>query len=793
MTTAQKTIKVENVTKTYIRKRRGRPDTITNALNGVTFELPRTGLIGITGKIGSGKSTLLHIIGGLDTPTSGSVLYNDENISKFTDTQLSNWRGENVGFLSQSLTTIPYQTVYENIGMALLFSTSPTSMTASARDKAIRESAKNAGLEERHLYERFEDLSSGESKKAQFAMAIAKKPKIFLLDEPATGLDPELRMHMIKQIKAISKVSLVIWVSHYWDLVAEYADRIIELNDGKIVADRVMKKPQSAVDRAQELVTADQTFDIISNKRHHIPITSHFMNSLKSLYSRKFSTIFLSLVSSIGIAALALLLAVSNGFSNQIKLVVSREIGHQPIMIGSIYEGDKTHINIIDDDVSKFANGLTDNTNVNFVWQKSVIDMHLLSRNGIIDEVFTPMPNIDQVKQNYTRIAGAWPDTHDEIFNPDPTSPFNIMLVVGADGKIPATVLSNLGIGTVDRTDMLDFLYKYSDPILPSHIEIVPNNFYYRQSAGGFFGKYTSPDYYKRMWNETHDVFDTETDTIIQQKFDRLNITGVIQATSTIDYLPVGLVYTNALYEYMQNIEKTSDVAQAQYEKYYGIVSGIETGYSVLDDATTEAVNNADKQAHLKHLGAIKGVCEIYTYVKNITGRDFVLGQIKTFNKTRTGDYVITPLNTESSYVQDLENVKTAVEGILVGITIIALSSSLILLFGLYYQSVRARTREIGTVRALGARKFDVSIVFNIEFTIIGFLAWAIGLGINLIFNTFTNKMFGTILHESGNVVQLAPWILGVTLITSIGMSLLGGSIPRRLAVRKQPVDAFKM
>jgi len=218
-------IRGENLTKIYKTKRRES----SGALDNISFTLPDKGLVFIIGKSGSGKSTLLNMIGGLDKITSGDVCCFGNSLAKMSARDLENYRNTLVGFIFQDFHLIDDLTIYDNIKLAL-------DLQNIHDDAAIYEALKKVDLEGyENRYPR--EISGGQKQRVAVARVLVKDPKIILADEPTGNLDSKTTTQIIQLLKKISKEKLVVVVSHSLLDAYEYADRILELSEGKILND----------------------------------------------------------------------------------------------------------------------------------------------------------------------------------------------------------------------------------------------------------------------------------------------------------------------------------------------------------------------------------------------------------------------------------------------------------------------------------------------------------------------------------------------------------------------------
>ena len=218
----KKIVELKKVSKTY---KIGENE--FKALDNIDLEINKGEFVVILGPSGAGKSTLLNLIGGMDTPTSGSIKIDGEEISKYTEGQLSDYRAENIGFIFQFYNILPTLTVIENVDLI-------KDVVKNGVDS--KEAIKAVGLGE-HLNKFPNQLSGGEQQRVSIARAIAKKPKLLLCDEPTGALDSKTGVDILKLLKrqcdGNNGANTVIIVTHN-SLFADIADTVIRVKNGKI-------------------------------------------------------------------------------------------------------------------------------------------------------------------------------------------------------------------------------------------------------------------------------------------------------------------------------------------------------------------------------------------------------------------------------------------------------------------------------------------------------------------------------------------------------------------------------
>ena len=215
-----------------LRKVYGTGDTAVRALDGVDLTIEHGEFVAIVGTSGSGKSTLLHMLGGLDRPTSGNVTVDGKDIFSLKDEALTIFRRRKIGFVFQSYNLVPVLNVQENIVL-------PIQLDGRRVDKAfVRQIVRTLGLEER-LEALPSQLSGGQQQRVAIARALATAPAIILADEPTGNLDSRTSQDVLGLLKITSqKFSQTIVMITHNEEIAQMADRILRIEDGRIVSGR---------------------------------------------------------------------------------------------------------------------------------------------------------------------------------------------------------------------------------------------------------------------------------------------------------------------------------------------------------------------------------------------------------------------------------------------------------------------------------------------------------------------------------------------------------------------------
>lgn len=213
-------IKLEKISKFYQTG-----DEQVKALQEVDFSIEKGKLTIILGPSGSGKSTLLNILGGMDRPTAGQFIFDGQNVEKFNDHQLTDYRRKIIGFVFQFYNLIPSLTALENVAIAAKL---------NANDQKSKEYLQKVGLGHR-LNSFPSQLSGGEMQRVSIARALSKKPQLLLCDEPTGALDSKTSLRIMTILQKVAETSntAVVMVTHN-PLFEQYGDRIIRLKDGQI-------------------------------------------------------------------------------------------------------------------------------------------------------------------------------------------------------------------------------------------------------------------------------------------------------------------------------------------------------------------------------------------------------------------------------------------------------------------------------------------------------------------------------------------------------------------------------
>jgi len=215
---------------------------IVKALRNVNLTIYKNEYVAIMGPSGSGKSTMMNILGCLDTPTSGTYILNQRDVSRLSENELANIRNKEIGFIFQTFNLMPRYSALENVALPLVYA----GVKKQERLEKAREVLEKVGLADRMMHKPNE-LSGGQRQRVAIARALVNNPSIILADEPTGNLDTKTSIEIMRLFDVIHQMgNTVIIVTHEED-IADYAHRIVRLRDGKIEKDFVNPEPKNLI------------------------------------------------------------------------------------------------------------------------------------------------------------------------------------------------------------------------------------------------------------------------------------------------------------------------------------------------------------------------------------------------------------------------------------------------------------------------------------------------------------------------------------------------------------------
>lgn len=226
-------IKCKDITKIYKSR-----NVETKALRGISFSVDEGEFVAIIGPSGSGKSTLMHILGCLDTPTSGQYFFNGQDISKLSEEELAGIRKNKIGFVFQTFNLLPRATVFRNIMLPLIY----TGMAGPVREERAKRALISVGLPEERWLHLSSQLSGGEQQRVAIGRSLVNNPDLILADEPTGNLDSKTGEIILETFCNLNQQGRTIILITHEKYIAEHAKRIISLKDGEIIEDSINRR-----------------------------------------------------------------------------------------------------------------------------------------------------------------------------------------------------------------------------------------------------------------------------------------------------------------------------------------------------------------------------------------------------------------------------------------------------------------------------------------------------------------------------------------------------------------------
>lgn len=803
------------------------------ALKGISLEFRKSEFVAILGPSGCGKTTLLNIIGGLDRYTSGDLIIRGKSTKLFRDHDWDSYRNHSIGFVFQTYNLIPHQNVLGNVELAL---------TLSGISRAERKARAIAALESvglgDQIYKKPNQLSGGQMQRVAIARALVNNPDIILADEPTGAIDSETSLQIMEILKEISKDRLVIMVTHNPELATRYATRIINLLDGLVTSDSKPLRPEEL-----EEVKKEEKKKKARKERTSMSFITAFGLSLKNLLTKKMRTLITAFAGSIGIIGIALVASVANGFQNYIDKMQSDTLSGFPLEIArkaTDYEAllemrpsrsdaeeypdeEKVYVNKIKDvfDKISISNDITDEY-INNVIEK--IDPTLY--NSIVYEYGTALNVFKEYNingqdyylkvplMNWSPIPKAHSDEEYSFFESQydviggrlPEGKEELVLVVNKYNQISDFVFESLGIAAEDR-ESFDF-----DELIGTKYKLLLNDaiYSYNDEAGRFASKIIKIQNIEFVSEET---YNTKGPDAIE-----LEIVGIVRANeiTEIGALDGAIGYTVDLIDYVLERNENSEIVSWMHENE--LLDPL-TGGEYID--TTDKTAEDQREEDRARYGALKKPVIIKIFPVDFAAKEKIKAYLDEYNENKKAEAIAeyyrelgiteaeaTEEQKETAkrighaagvYYTDLMGVMEsslntlidAISIVLIVFTSISLVVSSIMIGIITYISVLERTKEIGILRSIGARKKDIARVFNAEAIIIGLLAGTIGITITLISLIPINQLLKR-LSSIPDLAILAPQTAIALIIISIFLTFIAGLIPSGLAAKRDPVIALR-
>lgn len=776
-------LELKNITKIY---KTG--DTETRALNGVSVSFREKEFVAILGASGSGKTTCLNVIGGLDRYDSGDLIIKGKKTKDFTDKDWDAYRNNSIGFVFQSYNLIMHLSIVANVEMGMTLS----GVSKEEKHKRAVEVLKQVGLGD-HIGKKPNQLSGGQMQRVAIARALANDPEILLCDEPTGALDTATSIQIMDLIKEVAKDRLVIMVTHNPELAEQYADRIIRFSDGNIVDDTNPHKERPK----------DDGFKLKHTAMKFTTALGISMNNIRTKKGRTFLTAF---ASSIGIIGIAVILSLSSGFQVKIDEMERTTLAQMPItisqtamdvdeetmmqmheemkdnMLGNVEYSDSEEIYLFDSaentiihknnfsqefiDYVEAVNpeycqnlGYTRITGMNLIRKTDdgVFPVSFTAANASTSTDMSAMglssypKQLEEggesyVEQNYELLAGEYPKEKTDV-----------ILVISTKNQLDCQILKAMGFDA-NGDETMRF-----DEIIGTEFKAVNNNDYYGKTEYGTF--MPSMDY-----EAMYDSKDSIT----------LNICGIVRQKedAKIALLSTGIAYSDELTQLIVDENKDTDIVKAQRESDFNVI-------------TTEEFDEDTKSQFIAYLGGDSTPFVIMLYPKDFDTKDKVLEYLDEYNKTKSDEDTIIYTDLAGTMSDLSGGIMDGITIVLIAFAAISLVTSMIMIGIITYTSVLERTKEIGILKALGARKKDITRVFDAETCILGVFSGTLGVIIAWLLTFPINSIIYS-MTELENVAQLQLLHAVILVVISTVLTMIGGHLPAKMAAKKDAVEALR-
>lgn len=799
-------LKLEGITKDY---KSG--DGVVHALKGINLEFRRTEFVSILGHSGCGKTTMLNIIGGLDRYTDGDMSIDGVSTKKYKDVDWDTYRNIRIGFVFQSYNLIQHLTILDNVAMAMTLS----GVGLAERKRRAEEALRIVGLEGQ-MKKLPNQLSGGQMQRVSIARAIVNNPEIILADEPTGALDSATSVQIMELLKEISRTKLVIMVTHNRELAEQYSTRIVSVKDGEIVGDTMPYdgSDESSTEKKVEFEVTDKEKKK-KLKKSSMSYSTAIKLSFKNLMTKKGRTLMTSIAGSIGIIGVCLVLAISNGFSNYVNELQQTVLAGYPVQIaqetfdtnvplnmfmggtsgsdGRTQYPDKDTViqynpsemissavieNDFGQDYIDYVNKVKENGWASSVTYSYGMDTTVIGKtvnvlgaenyekvnpSGGFDMSGLIVPKADIgwsemigdeefIRSQYDLVAGTFPQNKNQV-----------ILVVDSYNQANVSVL--LGLGFRSSQKEVSF-----DDIVGTKLRVVANDDLYVEGENGLFAEKTDSAVLKELY------LAPESETNLE-----IEVVGVLRPKegTQIALLSTGINYTSELTQYLLDVNSKSRIVEAQ-------------SANTSTDVTT-GMPFTEKDTYRKAMQKIGGDSTptgMNIYPKDFSGKEKIIAYLDQWNADNPDSEVVYVDMSEMA-TSMLNEIIRIISIVLVCFAAISLVVSSVMIGIITYVSVVERTKEIGILRSLGARKIDISNVFNAETFIIGLLAGVIGVIVTYILSIPINLIIYNLV-EISTLCMLSPWHALIMIVVSFVLTLVAGLVPSSVAAKKDPVEALR-
>lgn len=748
-------LELKNVSKSYKN---------TKVLNNVNIKFRKKEFVSILGPSGSGKTTLLNIIGGLDKYDEGNLIIDGVLTKNFKENDWDNYRSKRIGFIFQNYNLINHLTALENVELALL-------VNGKKNKSKIIDILKKVGLED-EMNKLPNELSGGQMQRVAIARSIINENDIILADEPTGALDSKTSVEIMEILKEISRNKLVIMVTHNVELANIYSDRIIEINDGKIIKDT---KEYNEFSKE----------NVKKGKKMSMSFLTSLYLSFRNLLTKKGRTFLVSFAGSIGIFGISLILSLSNGLNNYIKNTENEYLSNYPITIYKNNEilnfdlnlkeikGSPDKITAYNDIVSNYINdskkynnlydfkkyidkGLL-NKYVNFITYDYNLELQIYNNYEKVNSIYKGLSD-DEIKENYDLVYGSIPKNKNEI-----------VLIVDKNNVINSSILYSLGIKDknelsiiyekIKNNENVNLEEEYNfDELLKGEYKLILNTDYYVKVKNNYIDKSNDINYMKKIIDNGMNI----------------KIVGILKSKN--DYVANNVIgYKFDLIKYIIQKNRLSIIGKEQLNN---------KKINVLTNKKFDNLNNTfDNMVNILGINDLDNPDSISIYFNSLSDKNNIIKEIDNYNKNHNEK--ITYIDNIKTILNTITNIVNSISYILVGLVFVSLIVSSLLIAIITYTSVLERKKEIGILKSLGASRKDIKRIFNSETIIEGFISGVIGIIMTISANRLINLLVYKFLEiKTISVLSFTNCLILISL--SVFLAFISGLIPSNIASKSE-------
>ena len=757
-------LELKNVFKDYKLENK----TKFTALTDINLSFDKGELVSIIGESGSGKSTLMNLIGGLDSDYNGQIVIDGIDLKTFKDKQLDDYRKKKIGFVFQSFNLIPHLSVIDNVTIALTLS----NVKESVKNQKAIELLTKLGLKD-HIKKKPTQLSGGQKQRVAIARALINNPDIILADEPTGALDSETTSQILDILKDIADNDnkLVIMVTHS-EKVAKISSRIVEISDGKVIRDE-FKKDYVKTERKERLLTSLKTDDeqdksqqnasekqnsgdtqgqnaknkVSKNakkKEGHLSFFSALKLSFHNMWASKTKNILMAVGVSISLISLILMLSLGSGLTGYIDSLAQDY-------------SNPNYVTISKSGLDRDGNELEESSN--FMIPR-------MFENSEIEEIASDINSYLASQGNDFRIE---------------TTGENINLTYGFSA--PTIGMGTISLPAGDSTeDTTNDETQNADEGQSGESGDMQDGENDSQTSSSnpqsIMFTYTTPPYYG------------------DEKIIAGEMSGdgeIMLSSAAIDYL--GYENAEEMFangnrpEVLLTINMEYDGTAIRIDKLPVKVSGI-IDVSVFSNMMVmyldygflnQCVMDAQVDAGVLPTGLKPSLLFIQTDGKATT--DMINHYIQTSRKDLSGSIE----EQLASMFSEMMSTFSLALAIIAGISLVV---ALIMILVVLYMSVTERTREIGVLKSIGARKKDIKLIFSTESLLIGLLSGVVGIILSLILGGILSAVLTAVLGFAP--IRMMWYFFAEALLISIVISVIAGVYPASKAAKLDPVESLR-